>query len=160
MLNAPQVNDIIKPFIDSLESQIPGMGGVSVDNLQLKVDKKSAYDLSVQVLVNGDLRGKVVVSLPVTVAVAMSSQLTSRKVESFDQEAQDLFLGLITGILRLIEKTFQAKNKNFMSTQIKVIYGRKIDVTSAHCQIPLAVSFKTAVGNVEMNLALESGGAL
>lgn len=156
MLKAPDVNDIIQPFMESLTSQVPALGDVSVQEFTLKQDKKSAYDLSLQVLINGDIQGKVVMSLPVQMAVTMSGGLTTRKVESFDQEAQNLFLNLFQGVLRLIEKRFMDRKMVFNSAQVKVIYGRKIDVTSAHCQLPLSINLKTAIGNLEMNLALET----
>jgi len=158
MEQAAAVNDILGSFIEVMEQSTSAENTVFIDKMYFKYDGEPSHDLSFVILVSGHYHGKICISLPLRTAISITDRLSSKIHTSFDQTAQREFLRFLRSFCKQVQEKLERKKQRFDLLKLKVVYGRKINVTSAQCDYPLCFNLQTQLGLIEVYLALDQRG--
>jgi CheY-specific phosphatase CheX len=156
MFFAEDVNDFIGPIFDAFESNVDSVGELSVGQLCIKERKISGCDVSVQFIVSGDLQGKCVVSVTSTAAIEIAEKVSAEPFDSFDSGAQDAVKDFFDSVFEKIQTKFSEREKQVEFSPPKLLYGRRVDLTTNSCSEPLTVPVHSALGEMELNLAFHN----
>jgi len=152
-LNAELVNSIVKPSLEVIEELAPKLGQLAIGEVYIKEMKVSNYDITLSSMFSGHLDGRVLLSLPVNLAIEIAEGVRRCAVDSFDSKAQTAVVELMGMII--VNAGMALGDLHYKVTMTPVIfsYGTREHIGSDDCPCPLTVPFISAMGTLELDLA-------
>ncbi len=148
--------EFINPFIESTLKSLEMMAQISAtrDDLSLKQDLITTYDISAIVSLTGEVEGSIIVSMPSTLACKVASNLLMEECQSLDQDVQDAIAEMGNIIVGDARRALVAMGKSVTISLPNIVLGQGHVI--ARKNIPcIAIPFNTEFGPFEVNVGLK-----
>ncbi len=144
----------INPFINAVINLFHTMVGltVNVGSPELKSDAKPHHDVCGVIDVTGEVQGRVVVSMPETMATVLASELLGDPIEQLDEDCIDA-VGEIANMIAGNAKTDFPEGGNTISVP-QVVIGRG-NVTYPASTPVISIPCQTDQGALSIDVALK-----
>jgi chemotaxis protein CheX len=145
----------INPFINAVINLFQTMVGLSlnVGAPELKSDAKPNHDICGVIDVTGEVQGRVVVSMPETMATVLASELLEEHIEQLDEDCIDA-VGEIANMIAGNAKTDFPGGGNAISVP-QVVIGRG-NVTYPAATPVISIPCQTEQGALSIDVALKA----
>lgn len=154
-LRVDEVNTFLTATLETLEAQCRKLGRLQVGDLRYVEDRRSAHEVSAFSFLRGSVSGKVVLGLPIEMAMAIAEQMLDSPVDHFDEVAQSGVVELLSMIVGRAAMELQERGLPTQMTLSKMSYGTP---EATHCQDnpqPLTIPIASDLGECELHLALD-----
>ncbi len=148
--------EYINPFIESTLKSLEMMAQITAarDNLALKQDLITTYDISAIVSLTGEVEGSIIVSMPAQLACKVSSNLLMEECTTVDKNVQDAIGEMGNIIVGDARRALVAMGKSVTISLPNIILGQGHVI--ARKGIPcIAIPFSTDFGPFEVNVGLK-----
>ncbi len=152
-LDAELVNTFVQPSLEIIEEVVPKLGRLKLGEVYIKEMKVSNYDITLSTMFSGHLDGRVLLSLPVDLAIEIAEGLRQTAVDSFDSEAQTAVVELMGMIVGNAGLELSDLHYNVKMTPVIFSYGTREHIGSEDCPCPVTVPLLSNMGTLELDLA-------
>lgn len=150
--------EYINPFIESTLKSLEMMAQITAnrENLELKSDLITTYDISAIVSLTGEVEGSIIVSMPQGLACRVASNLLMEECETVDQNVQDAIGEMGNIIVGDARRALVAMGNSVTISLPNIVVGKGHLI--ARKGIPcIAIPFNTEHGPFEVNVGLKGG---
>ncbi len=148
--------EFINPFIESTLKSLEMMAQITAtrDNLALKQDLITTYDISAIVSLTGEVEGSIIISMPSQLACKVASNLLMEEVNAVDSNVQDAIGEMGNIIVGDARRALVAMGKSVTISLPNIILGTGHVI--ARKGIPcIAIPFNTEFGPFEVNVGIK-----
>lgn len=148
--------EFINPFIESTLKSLEMMAQITAtrDNLALKQDLITTYDISAIVSLTGEVEGSIIVSMPARLACKVASNLLMEDCTAVDQNVQDAIGEMGNIIVGDARRALVAMGKSVTISLPNIVLGQGHMIARKNMPC-IAIPFNTDFGPFEVNVGIK-----
>jgi len=149
--------EYINPFIESTLKSLEMMAQISAtrDNLSLKQDLITTFDISSIVSLTGEVEGSIIISMPEKLACKVASNLLMEECAALDDNVKDAIGEMGNIIVGDARRALSAMGKSVTISLPNIVLGQG-HVIARKNNIPcIAIPFNTEFGPFEVNVGIK-----
>ncbi len=149
--------EYINPFIESTLSSLEMMAQITAerDNLGLKENLITTYDISSIIALTGEVQGSVILSFPTKVACQIASRMLMEEKKSMDKDVEDAIGEIGNIIVGNARRQLMAAGYKVNISIPSVVIGEGHKISRKEGVPCIGISFKTAEGPFEINVGVK-----